>query len=40
MESEVKHFSKTALITVVLFTVLINVAAGQSVYVGKSGAEG
>ena len=40
MESEVKHISKIALITVVLFTALINVAAGQSVYVGKAGAEG
>jgi len=40
MEPEVKHFSKIALITVVLFTALINVAAGQSVYVGKAGAEG
>ena len=40
MESEVKHISKIALIIVVLFTVLINVAAGQSVFVGKAGAEG
>jgi rhodanese-related sulfurtransferase len=40
MESEVKHISKIALITVVLFTLLINIAAGQSVYVGKAGAEG
>jgi len=40
MESEVKHISKIALITVVLFTVLINFAAGQSVFVGKAGAEG
>jgi len=40
MESGVRHISKIALITVVLFTVLINVAAGQSVYVGKAGAEG
>ena len=40
MESEVKHISKIALITVVLFTLLINVAAGQSVFVGKAGAEG
>jgi len=39
MESAVKHISKIALITVVLFT-LINVASGQSVYVGKAGAEG
>ena len=40
MESETKHISKIALITIVLFTVLFNVAAGQSVYVGKAGAEG
>ena len=40
MESEVKHISRIALITLVLFTVLINVAAGQSVFVGKAGAEG
>jgi len=31
---------KNVIITVVLFTVLINVAAGQSVFVGKAGAEG
>ena len=40
MESEIKHISKIALITVVSFTVLINVATGQSVFVGKAGAEG
>lgn len=40
MKSEVKYISKIALITAVLFTVLINVAAGQSVFVGKAGAEG
>jgi len=40
MESEVKHMSKIALITLVLFTILINFAAGQSVFVGKAGAEG
>jgi len=40
MESAIKHISKIALITVVLFTVLINFAAGQSVFVGKAGAEG
>jgi len=40
MESDVKHISKIALITVVLYTLLMNVAAGQSVYVGKAGAEG
>ncbi|NEW84945.1 MAG: rhodanese-like domain-containing protein [Mariniphaga sp.] len=36
----VKRISKITLITVVLCTVLINVAAGQSVFVGKAGAEG
>lgn len=40
MASEVKHISKITLITVVLFTVLINIATGQSVFVGKAGAEG
>jgi len=40
MKSEVKHISKITLITIVLFTVLFNVAAGQSVFVGKAGAEG
>lgn len=40
METGIKHISKTALITLFLFTVLINVAAAQSVFVGKAGAEG
>ena len=35
-----KHISKIVLITVALFTLLINVAAGQSVFVGKAGTEG
>jgi len=40
MESGVRHISKIALIAVVLFIALMYVAAGQSVYVGKAGAEG
>ncbi len=40
MKSIEKRISKIALITVVLCTVLINVTAGQSVFVGKAGAEG
>ena len=40
MKSEEKHISKIALIILILFTVLIHVATGQSVYVGKAGAEG
>ena len=40
METEIKHISKTALIILFLFTVLINVAAARSVFVGKAGAEG
>jgi len=40
MNSGVKHISKIALITLVLFTGLIHAAAAQSVYVGKAGAEG
>jgi len=40
MKSEVKYISKIALTAVVLFIILINVAAGQSVFVGKAGAEG
>jgi rhodanese-related sulfurtransferase len=40
MKPEVKQISKIALITMVLFTSLIYVAAGQSVYVGRAGAEG
>lgn len=39
MGSAIKHISKFALIPLV-FTMLINVAAAQSVYVGKAGAEG
>jgi rhodanese-related sulfurtransferase len=40
MKSSAKHISKIALLTAVLFTVLINTASAQSVFVGKSGAEG
>lgn len=40
METGIKHISKTALITILLFTVLINIASAQSVFVGKAGAEG
>jgi rhodanese-related sulfurtransferase len=40
METGIKHISKIALITLFLFTVLINVVAAQSVFVGKAGAEG
>ena len=40
MKSEEKHISRIALIILILFTVLIHVATGQSVYVGKAGAEG
>jgi rhodanese-related sulfurtransferase len=40
METGIKHISKTGLIILFLFTVLINVAAAQSVFVGKAGAEG
>jgi rhodanese-related sulfurtransferase len=39
METGIKHISKTTLIILFLFTVLINVAAAQSVFVGKAGAE-
>lgn len=35
-----KHISKIVLITVFLFTVLINIASEKSVFVGKAGAEG
>ena len=35
-----KRISKIAMITFFLFTVLINVASAQSVFVGKAGAEG
>lgn len=40
MQSYKKHISKIALISFVLLTVFIQVATGQSVYVGKAGAEG
>ncbi|MDO8928371.1 MAG: rhodanese-like domain-containing protein [Bacteroidota bacterium] len=40
METGIKHISKTALIILFLFTVLINIATAQSVFVGKAGAEG
>ena len=40
MKSTENHISKIVVITLVLFTALIHVAAGQSVYVGKAGAEG
>lgn len=40
METGIKHISKTALIVLFLFTILINVTAAQSVFVGKAGAEG
>lgn len=40
METGIKHISKTALTTVFLFTVLINIASAQSVFVGKAGTEG
>jgi len=35
-----KNISRIALITLVLLTGLIHVAAGQSVYVGQAGAQG
>jgi hydroxyacylglutathione hydrolase len=40
MKSTKKHISKIAGITLFLITVLFHVSAGQSVYVGKAGAEG
>jgi len=40
MQSIEKHISKTLLITVALFTALINIAFAQSVFVGKAGTEG
>ena len=40
MQSYKKHISKIALISFVLLTVFIQVAAGQSVYVGKVGSHG
>ena len=40
METGIKRISKIVLITVFLFTGLINIASAQSVFVGKAGAEG
>lgn len=40
MKTGIKHISKIVLSTVFLFTVLINIASAQSVFVGKAGAEG
>jgi len=40
MKSTENHISKIVVITLVLFTALIHVAAGQSVYVGKAGTQG
>jgi len=40
IKSGIMHLSKIALITSVLMTGLIHVAAGQSVNVGKAGAHG
>ncbi len=40
MKSEEKRMSKIALITFVFFTVFIQIAAAQSVFVGKAGAKG
>ena len=40
MEFEIKRLAKFAVITLVIFTTIINFAAGQSVFVGKAGAEG
>lgn len=40
METGIKHISKTALITILLFTGFINIASAQSVFVGKGGVEG
>ncbi|MDP3645261.1 MAG: rhodanese-like domain-containing protein [Bacteroidota bacterium] len=39
-KSAQKHISKIALIIMILYTVLVCAAAGQSVYVGQAGAEG
>jgi len=39
-KSAQRHISRIALITLLLYTVLVGVAAGQSVYVGQAGAEG
>ncbi len=35
-----KKLSKVALVTLVLFAIVIDVSFGQSVYVGKAGSEG
>lgn len=40
MKSIENYISNITLITLFLFTVLMNVAQGQSVFVGKAGAEG
>jgi len=40
MISEVKHISKIVMITLILSALLIQVADGQSVYVGKAGPQG
>lgn len=39
-KSQEKHMSKITLITFIFLTLLMNVAIGQSVFVGKAGAEG
>lgn len=39
-KSNHKHILKIALISLILFTALANVATGQSVFVGKAGKEG
>jgi len=35
-----KHISKIGLVSLVLLTLLVNVASGQSVFVGKAGSKG
>ena len=40
MKYKEKHISKIILIAVVLFTVCMNAATGQSVFVGKAGPKG
>ncbi len=40
MKPDKNHISKIVLISLALFTVLIHSVSGQSVYVGKAGAEG
>ena len=37
---KVNHISKIVLITLVLFTFIVNIAAAQSVFVGKAGPKG